>query len=192
MPTKQLAVVLAVIIICFAAVAVVGWISDRTAQESNDQAISRLQSDLNGVRDGVGEVRDSVEELKKTTDEASAASGETAAQLADRLVAVVDRLIYVESAIVGMESSIDAGAGERDRLLRQLNGDVVDSLDEIFSAVYSPEPAYFCTELRSLQEGYIEDFNSARNVYIQQIHQSRLSTLAIVAAVLDCNYLLYP
>lgn len=189
MSHKQFVVLLAVVVIGFAAVAAVGWISDRTAQESNRKAISRVHDALLAANRNVvkiyGRIQDVEDQGKKITSQIEKSGQAT-------LLAVESTGEDYVDAVATAADDQSRAWNRRDAKDTEQHQAILGALRDIESEVTWVPPRSFCNGLRDRQDETIDQFNEAANVYIQQIMQGRLSSIAILSAVLGCDYLLYP
>ena len=63
MSNRQFVGLVVLLIIGFGAMVVVGWLSDRTAQDSNERAIGRLQDDIEELQATVSDLQEDTGEL---------------------------------------------------------------------------------------------------------------------------------
>lgn len=189
MSRNQFAALLAVVVIGFAAIAVVGWLSDRAAQESNRKAINQVHEDLLAANRNIvslyGLVQDLESQGKKLTSQVEE-SGQATVRA-------------VKTAGEDHVDAVTAAADDQSRAWNRRNAtdmeqhqEIIRVLRDIESEVTWVPPRSFCSGLRNRQNDAVSEFNNARNVYIQQLMQDRLSTIAILSAMLQCDYLLYP
>ena len=187
MGQKQLTALVAVAIVGFAAVAALGWVSDRVAQESNRRAVERLRDDLEAA---VTAINSQAIQVQAEIREQGAAQRSSDTDLSELLA----EAIYDSAGLVGETISDTAFAVEQLRAAAalRLNTKVVEAVNDVRSQVTLTPPRSFCSGLRSRQTETADRYKDARNVWIQQIMQSRLSSIALLSAVLQCDYLLYP
>lgn len=194
MSRNQFAALIVVVIIGFTAITVAGWFSDRAAQESNRQAVSRVHDDLLAANRNLVTIHRDIHDLENVVRIQTRWNTRDTKQITSAISGAQDdedQFVSLTDEVSGLRSDFADSEVTGERRASRRHAEMIKELSFIGSQLGSP-PAAYCHGLRDRQDELSLWYNNAQTVHIQQIYGARLSALALLSAIVDCDYLLYP
>lgn len=195
MSRNQFAALVATIVIGFAALIVVGWISDRTTQESNRKAIERVEADLKSANRNLVAVHNSITEVEDVVRIQARWDTRNTSQITE---AISDAGAAIEGEVSEVSDSVEIIPGAVERAVRTQTRDLQTEIKRIAQEIDDLreqgdyEPALICQDLREYHELEAEELTKYKTMAEHNVTQLRVSALSLASILLNCRTVLYP